>query len=279
MSISLMTLAWKTGFQSGRKMVLLALCDNASDEGVCYPSIATLSRKCSMAERTVQGHIADLEALGIVHREFRTGRSTLYEINGSKICTPQNLHPTPADAAPPPPQPLHPPPAELAPITITEPSVEPSSNPTPVEKAKKHHGTPEDHKAATWMFELVKRVNPTARPMNPDVWANEIRLMREIDGRTHAEVCELFLWAKKDSFWCANIQSPGKLREKWNTLSERMQRNPLAPRPGAAGQPAAGKSVAEQNAANAAEAKRLLFGGGQVADNAEQEDPGVIEHA
>lgn len=127
------------------------------------------------------------------------------------------------------------------------------------------------------MFDLVKRVNPTARPMNPDVWANEVRLMREIDGRTHAEICELFLWAKKDSFWCANIQSPGKLREKWNTLAERMARNPLAPRPG--GQPAAGKSVAEQNAANAAEAKRLLFGGGQVDDNAEQEDPGVIEHA
>ena len=32
MSITLMTMAWKTAFQAGRKMVLLALCDNASDE-------------------------------------------------------------------------------------------------------------------------------------------------------------------------------------------------------------------------------------------------------
>ena len=128
------------------------------------------------------------------------------------------------------------------------------------------------------MFDLVKRVNATARTPNFDVWANEIRLMREIDGRTHAEVCELFLWAKKDSFWCANIQSPAKLREKWDTLTERMRRGKPAARPAAAGQPIAG-SIAEQNAANAAAAKRLLFGGGASADNAEQEDPGVIENA
>lgn len=128
------------------------------------------------------------------------------------------------------------------------------------------------------MFDLVRKVNPTARAANFDVWANEIRLMREIDGRTHAEVCELFLWAKKDSFWCANIQSPAKLREKWDTLTERMRRGQPAARPAAAGQPIGG-SVAEQNAANTEAAKRLLFGGGDLADNAEQEESGVIDHA
>jgi hypothetical protein len=277
MSITLMTLAWKSDFQSGRKMVLLALCDNASDEGVCYPGIPTIARKCSMGERTVQGHIADLEKLGIVRREFRTGRSTLYQIDGSKICTPQILHHPPADFAPPPPQILHLTPADLAPITITESSDEPPDNPTPVGKAKKHHGTDDDYKAAKWMFDLVRKVNPTARAANFDVWANEIRLMREIDGRTHAEVCELFLWAKKDSFWCANIQSPAKLREKWNTLAERMQRSPLTSKPAApaAGQPAAGKTVAEQNAANSAEAKAPAIWHA-AADEVEE---GVIENA
>jgi hypothetical protein len=276
MSITLMTLAWKSDFQSGRKMVLLALCDNASDEGVCYPGIPTLARKCSMGERTIQGHIADLEKLGIVRREFRTGRSTLYQIDGSKICPPQILHHPPAEFAPPPPQDLHHPPADLAPITITESSDEPPDNPTPGKTAKKHHGTDDDFKAARWMFDLVRKVNPTARAANFDVWANEIRLMREIDGRTHAEVCELFLWAKKDSFWCANIQSPAKLREKWNTLAERMQRSQPAPRPGAGQPSAAGKSVAEQNAANSAEAKRLLFGTPAPADEV---DDGVLENA
>ncbi|EQB98774.1 phage replication protein [Photorhabdus temperata subsp. temperata M1021] len=42
--------------------------------------------------------------------------------------------------------------------------------------------------------------------------------MRECDGRTHREICELFKWANTDSFWYANIQSPRKLREKWDDL-------------------------------------------------------------
>lgn len=148
MSIALMTMAWKSGLPSGRKMVLLALCDNANDQGECYPSVPMLAEKCSMGERTIQQHIADLEADGIVTREMRAGRSTMYHINPRKICTttpaesapreistPQNLHHTPAESAPPPPQISHPTPADFAPITIKEPSVEPSVNPK--KRAKK----------------------------------------------------------------------------------------------------------------------------------------------
>lgn len=140
MSIALMTLAWKSGLPSGQKMVLLALCDNANDQGECYPSVPMLAQKCSLSERSVQQHIHDMESAKIVSREMRTGRSTLYRVHAEhfdtpaesaprKICTPQNLHPTPANAAPPPPQPLHPTPATAAPITIKEPSVEPSVKP------------------------------------------------------------------------------------------------------------------------------------------------------
>lgn len=132
MSIALMTLAWKSGLPAGRKMVLLALCDNANDQGECYPSIPMLAVKCSMGERTVQQHITDMEGAGIIKRELRTGRSTIYRIDPRRICTPaestppQISHPTPAESAPPPPQNLHPTPADFAPITINEPSVEPS---------------------------------------------------------------------------------------------------------------------------------------------------------
>ena len=113
-------------------MVLLALCDNANDQGECYPSISMLSRKCSMGERTVQNHITDMESLGIVRRESRNGRSNIYHIDPRNFRTPaesappQPLHPPPAESAPPPPQPLHPTPATVAPITISKPSIEPS---------------------------------------------------------------------------------------------------------------------------------------------------------
>jgi DNA-binding transcriptional ArsR family regulator len=130
-SIALMTSAWKLPIPAGRKMVLLALCDNANDQGECYPSVSMLTEKCSMSERSIQGHISDLEKDGLLVRDLRSGRSTMYRLNPRRICTPaefappQNLHPTPAESAPPPPQNLHPTPAESAPITVSEPSIEP----------------------------------------------------------------------------------------------------------------------------------------------------------
>lgn len=129
-----MTLAWKSGLPAGRKMVLLALCDNANDQGECFPSVPMLATKCSMGERTVQQHIADMEVLGIVTREMRNGRSTIYHIDPRKFCAPaetappQISHPTPAESAPPPPQISHHTPADFAPITTNEPSIEPSGN-------------------------------------------------------------------------------------------------------------------------------------------------------
>jgi DNA-binding transcriptional ArsR family regulator len=157
MSISLMTDVWRLPLQATRKMVLLALADNANDEGTdCWPSVGKLVEKCSMSERAVQGHLAALEEECYIKRHERLGRSNKFTINVEKIrleilqkvksladtpadsaphadvdkLPPQNLHPspsnlrgihTPADFAPP--QSLHPTPAESAPITTKEPSL------------------------------------------------------------------------------------------------------------------------------------------------------------
>jgi DNA-binding transcriptional ArsR family regulator len=157
MSISLMTDVWKLTLQAPRKMVLLALADNANDEGTdCWPSVGKLVEKCSMSERAVQGHLAALEEDGYIKRHERLGRSNKFTIHVYRIrleilqkvkaladtpaesappakvpdLPPQNLHPypsnphdihTPAESAPP--QSLHPTPAESAPITTREPSL------------------------------------------------------------------------------------------------------------------------------------------------------------
>ena len=59
------------------------------------------------------------------------------------------------------------------------------------------------------------------RPKEPNwaSWANEVRLMVAQDGRTHKQICALFKRANQDSFWCKNVLSPSKLREKWDELS------------------------------------------------------------
>ncbi|MEX9770846.1 replication protein 15 [Morganella morganii] len=79
-------------------------------------------------------------------------------------------------------------------------------------------GTADDLKAAQWIYGKVQIVCPTAAEPAWHNWANDIRLMRQIDGRTHEEICRLFQWANKDPFWCSNILCPAKLREKWSTL-------------------------------------------------------------
>ncbi|EJO4505468.1 replication protein, partial [Escherichia coli] len=59
-------------------------------------------------------------------------------------------------------------------------------------------GTAEDLTAAEWMFDMVKTIAPSARKPNFAGWANDIRLMRERDGRNHRDMCVLFRWACQD---------------------------------------------------------------------------------
>ena len=56
---------------SGQKMVLLALCDHANDDGECYPSQKKLAKKCSMSSRAISNHIKWLHDCGILESERR----------------------------------------------------------------------------------------------------------------------------------------------------------------------------------------------------------------
>ncbi len=84
-------------------------------------------------------------------------------------------------------------------------------------------GNAEDLKAAQWIYEKVLIVSPTAKEPNWSAWANDVRLMRQLDGHTHQDICRMFKWANRDSFWCSNVLSPAKLREKWDTLAIQSQ--------------------------------------------------------
>ena len=103
MSVKLMSAAWDMDLPMGQKMLLLALCDHANDDGVCYPSQEKLAQKCSMGERTVISHIQWLERHGIVSRERRQNtqrrKSDLYQITLNNY-TPEPANSAPANSAP-----------------------------------------------------------------------------------------------------------------------------------------------------------------------------------
>ena len=79
-------------------------------------------------------------------------------------------------------------------------------------------GTGDDLMTAQWMFRRMQLITPTAIEPNWAQWANVIRLMRELDQRSHRDICELYDWVSRDAFWCANVLSPQKLRQKWDQL-------------------------------------------------------------
>lgn len=81
--------------------------------------------------------------------------------------------------------------------------------------------TPDDRDLASWMHDQIVAIVPGARPPSFACWANDIRLMRERDGRTIEDIRGLFKFANSDTFWRTNILSPKKLREKWTQLEAR----------------------------------------------------------
>jgi hypothetical protein len=96
-----MTLVWQIELPASEKLVLLALADCANDEGGCWPSMATLSTKCSKGERTVQTAIQSLVKSGHLTRDERPGRGCFYTVHPRKNGTPAKPAPPQKTAATP----------------------------------------------------------------------------------------------------------------------------------------------------------------------------------
>lgn len=77
-----MSQVWDTESESHtEKLVLLALADNSNDEGYCWPSIATIARKCDLSERSVRSQLRLLEVKRWVQTTQRLGHSSTYRIS------------------------------------------------------------------------------------------------------------------------------------------------------------------------------------------------------
>ena len=100
-----MSLAWEIVLPASDKLVLLALADYANDDGGCWPSMATLARKCSKGERTIQGAIKSLVEAGHMSRKETPGKGCHYTIHPRSNCAPAESAPpqktaqTPAESA------------------------------------------------------------------------------------------------------------------------------------------------------------------------------------
>ena len=82
MSVKIMTEVFAdSDLKSMEKLVMLALADNANDEGYCYPSINNIVEKTSMSNKTIIKHINNLIAIGKLKSKKRNSKNTT---NGGK---------------------------------------------------------------------------------------------------------------------------------------------------------------------------------------------------
>lgn len=80
-----------------------------------------------------------------------------------------------------------------------------------------------DMEFAKTMFSKILEVAPKEKEPNLPKWANELRLMREQDNRTPAEIDSVFRWANRDTFWRTNVLCPAKLRSQFAALDAKMR--------------------------------------------------------
>ncbi len=213
----------------------------------CWPSIQRIADDCGMSVSTVRRARAALRDGGWIdwrERESAAGQSShVYRVYGSG-------RPPATETAPPVPQtpsPLsqgHPPLSQGHPELITK-ELQPHEldNVTPDD-------APEDGIAAlAAMFaarlDALNVRHKYGKGTTTDrLWHRDLRLMRDRDGRTEAEMAGAIQWAlRQDCWWASVVHSPAKLRKHYDRM--RIQAQIDRPR-------------GQQHAADLMEAARLM---------------------
>jgi hypothetical protein len=84
-SLKVMTWAWSVHLSPTPKLVLMALADEADDDGYCFPSQRRLAAKCSITDRTVRRVLLELTTKGYVRLEMRRRADGSRTSNGYQL--------------------------------------------------------------------------------------------------------------------------------------------------------------------------------------------------
>lgn len=86
MSTIIMSQCWPLqNLSVTQKAVLISLADQANDDGVCWPAIVTISKRCCMSARAVRSAMDHLEEVGLLSRERRFNSSNVYLVTPAKF--------------------------------------------------------------------------------------------------------------------------------------------------------------------------------------------------
>lgn len=83
--------------------------------------------------------------------------------------------------------------------------------------------TSNEYRLAKYLFELIRKNNPTHKEPNLQTWAKHIDYMIRIDKRKVEDIEAMIYWCQHHKFWHTCVLSTGKLREKYDQLSIQMK--------------------------------------------------------
>lgn len=99
---------------------------------------------------------------------------------------------------------------------------------TTEKKSKKKIFTSDDLAVAQYLFEKIKGIYAGSKEPNWNEWANNIRLLREQDGKSLKAIRNLIDMIFEDngiydgSFWRQNIRSTAKLRKQYDNIAHQV---------------------------------------------------------
>jgi uncharacterized protein YdaU (DUF1376 family) len=86
-------------------------------------------------------------------------------------------------------------------------------------KKSKYSFTEWDMNLSHTLFEECKKIVPTTKDPDFENWANEFRLMREIEKWHKEDILAILSWMyNEDEFWRGQVRSPQKLRKHYETM-------------------------------------------------------------
>lgn len=78
--------------------------------------------------------------------------------------------------------------------------------------------TPDDMKCADYIFQKMRGIDSNFKVNNLDDWANEVRLIREVDNRDHKEICSIFNYSQSSDHYKKFIITPKALRVHFSEI-------------------------------------------------------------
>jgi len=231
--------AWLLPMSPTIKLVFVSLCDQANDDGVCWPSVATICRRTCLDDRTVQRSYKWLQENGYLTRYERPGRSTVFRIHIGEAEHRNQVAPddiesltkrNPVTLPPrhtaggnegtthlisdtPPPSQCHPTPVTPPPRTIKEPSIEPEPTPLSGEAPDDGHGPgmngnkPRIQQARDILIFLNEKAGRNYQPVEANT---KLIIARLKEGYTEAELRQIVMRKCRD--WKADDEMQSYLR-------------------------------------------------------------------